>query len=62
MEFPIGYYQFHKNKFLNYQLNRWYSLGYSRKEDIEKIGARIRTFDDYISEFTMLNWINEKNA
>jgi len=36
---------------LNYQLNRWYSLGYSRKEDIEAIGTKIHSFDQYISEF-----------
>lgn len=51
MKLPIGYHKFHKNKFLNYQLNRWYSLGYSRLEDIMLIGSRIRSFDDYINEF-----------
>ena len=57
MNLPIGYYKFHKSKFLNYQLNRWYSLGYSRKEDIEKIGKNIRSFEDYISEFQMASEI-----
>ncbi len=51
MKLPIGYEKFHRNKFLNYQLNRWYSLGYARKEDIKKIAEKIRTFDDYINEF-----------
>ncbi|AHM60553.1 alpha/beta hydrolase fold protein [Flammeovirgaceae bacterium 311] len=51
MKIPVGYHKLHKNKFLNYQLNRWYSLGYARKEDIESIGAKIKTFDDYISAF-----------
>ena len=51
MKLPKGYHQFHKNKFLNYQLNRWHSLGYSRQEDIEYVGSRIRSFEDYISEF-----------
>ena len=51
MKLPIGYHKFHKNKFLNYQLNRWYSLGYSRLEDIQYIGSRIRTFEDYVEEF-----------
>lgn len=30
---------FHRNKFLNYRLNRWYSLGYARLEDIERKAA-----------------------
>ena len=51
MALPIGFYKFHKNKFLNYQLNRWHSLGYARIEDIETIGAKVKSFDDYISEF-----------
>lgn len=51
MIIPTGYHRFHSDKFLNYQLNRWYSLGYSRKEDIESIGDRIKTFDDYTREF-----------
>lgn len=51
MKLPIGYHKFHKNKFLNYQLNRWYSLGYSKLEDIKQVGRSIKTFDDYINEF-----------
>ncbi len=51
MKLPIGYHKFHKNKFLNYQLNRWYSLGFSRLEDIQSIGSRIKSFEDYIREF-----------
>ncbi len=51
MKLPIGYHKFHNNKFLNYQLNRWHSLGYSKLEDIQQIGRKIKTFDDYINEF-----------
>lgn len=52
VNFPVGYYNFHKNKFFNYQLNRWHSLGYARLEDLEVIGQNINSFDDYINEFT----------
>ena len=51
MKLPIGYHKFHKNKFFNYQLNRWHSLGYTQKEEIEKIGAKIDSFDSYVNEF-----------
>ena len=62
MKLPIAYHKFHKNKFLNYQLNRWHSLGYSRKEDIQIIGSRIKTFDDYISEFQKASEIAIKDG
>jgi pimeloyl-ACP methyl ester carboxylesterase len=51
MQLPIGYKHFNKNKFLNYQLNRWYSLGYVDLAVIEKIGKQIHSFSEYINEF-----------
>ncbi len=51
MQLPVGYHPFHKDKFLNYQLNRWYSLGYSTLEDIQQVGGKINTFADYVNEF-----------
>jgi len=53
MNLPIGYFRFHKNPFLNYQLNRWYSLGFTKKEDIELIGSKVKTFSDYVKEFSL---------
>jgi len=41
-EFPIGYHKFHKDQLFNFQLNRWYALGYARFEDMERAGKRIR--------------------
>ena len=32
--FPVGYHKFHKKQFYNFQLNRWYSIGYTRFEDM----------------------------
>jgi pimeloyl-ACP methyl ester carboxylesterase len=54
MELPVGYFNFHKNAFFNYQLNRWYSLGYTRKEEIERAGAAIHNFADYVAMFMQL--------
>ena len=51
MELPVGYRNFHRDAFINYQLNRWYALGFTRKEDIEQVGAATRTFDDYVQAF-----------
>jgi pimeloyl-ACP methyl ester carboxylesterase len=51
--FPVGYHEFHKDQLFNFQLNRWYSLGYTRFEDMEKAGQKIETFADWKVE--MLN-------
>ena len=50
MKFPVGYYKFHKDPFINYQLNRWNSLAYARKEDLELAGSKIKGFKSYVKE------------
>jgi len=52
--FPVGYHKFHKKQVFNFQLNRWYSLGYSSFEDIKDVGHKIKTFQDWISEMVKL--------
>lgn len=54
MNLPIGYFKFHKDAFINYQLNRWHSLGFTRKDELEKVGRTIKTFEDYVREFVQL--------
>ena len=51
--FPVGYHIFHTNKAYNYQLNRWYSLGFTKYEDISNLG-KIKTFDDWKTEMNRL--------
>jgi pimeloyl-ACP methyl ester carboxylesterase len=50
VEFPVGYHQFHSNKIMNYQLNRWYSFGYWRLEDLQEAALRINTLEDWKHE------------
>jgi pimeloyl-ACP methyl ester carboxylesterase len=45
--FPVGYHPFHVEQLYNFQLNRWYSLGYARFEDMVEAGKRIRTFNEW---------------
>jgi len=52
--FPTGYHHFHKKQIFNFQLNRWYSLGYARYEDLEAAGRRIKTLEDWRSEMISL--------
>ena len=52
--FPIGYHRFHPKQIFNFQLNRWYSLGFARYEDFEQVGKKIRSFDDWRREMLLL--------
>ena len=52
--FPVGYHEFHKDKAFNFQLNRWYSMGYARFEDMEEAGQKINSFEEWIIEMLKL--------
>lgn len=52
--FPVGYHAFHKSQVYNYPLNRWYSLGFFKLEDIAHIGEHISTFSDWRTEMMKL--------
>jgi len=45
--FPVGYHKFHRDQLFNFQLNRWFSLGYVRFEDMEEAGKKIKNFEDW---------------
>ncbi len=51
---PVGYHEFNKNQLFNYQLNRWYSFGYTRFEDMEEAGQRINNFEEWKTEMLRL--------
>ena len=53
-EFPIGYHKFLKKQLFNFQLNRWYSLGYARFEDMERAGKKVKNFKDWKVEMLKL--------
>ena len=52
--FPVGYHQFHNDQHMNFQLNRWYSLGYWTKADAGQAGAGIRELGDWKRELVAL--------
>jgi len=52
--FPIGYHKFHKNKLFNFTLNRWYSIGYARHEDMLEAGKNIKKYEDWKPEMIKL--------
>ncbi len=54
IKFPVGFYKFNKDKAFNFQLNRWYSMGYARFEDVKTVGSRIHSFDNWKTEMISL--------
>ncbi|MGD2122491.1 MAG: alpha/beta fold hydrolase [Gemmatimonadota bacterium] len=48
--FPVGYERFHRKQLFNFQLNRPYSLGYARAEDLIEAGKRIGSFAEWKKE------------
>lgn len=54
VELPVGFHRFTRIGFINYQLNRWYSLGYTRLADIEAAGREIGGIEDNKRVFAAL--------
>ena len=53
-QFSVGYHKFHKKQIFNFQLNRWYSIGMARFEDMEEAGQKIKSFADWKVEMIKL--------
>ena len=52
--YPVGYQPFHREQLFNFQLNRPYSLGYARLQDLTTAGQRIATFAEWKTEMLWL--------
>jgi pimeloyl-ACP methyl ester carboxylesterase len=62
IKFPIGYHKFHKKQLYNFQLNRLYTFGYARFEDLVEAGKKIHSFDDWKNEMIKLaKWAEQEN-
>ncbi|MBI9105298.1 MAG: alpha/beta hydrolase [Spirochaetales bacterium] len=52
--FPVGYHKFHKEQVYNFHLNRWYSFGFARFDDMQEAGKNINSFKDWKNEMIRL--------
>ena len=52
MQFPVGYYDFSDNVGMNFQLNRFYSMGVLEKDELMEIGKKATDFEKWIALFT----------
>src|ERR1700677_3339025 len=55
--FPVGYYSFHPNVSLNFQMNRfWNWVGDKQMlEELKAVGTRISNYDDWVREMSELS-------
>jgi pimeloyl-ACP methyl ester carboxylesterase len=52
---PVGFARFHRNAFLNYQLNRAHALGFADRHELLDAARALRSLDDCIEVFTALS-------
>ena len=61
-KFAVGYHKVHKKHFCNFQLNRLYTFGYARLEDLVEAGKKIHSFEDWKNEMVKLaEWAEQEN-
>jgi alpha-beta hydrolase superfamily lysophospholipase len=48
--FPVGFHQFNENTAFNYQLNRYFSMGQARLEDMEEVGKNVDSIENWKQE------------
>ena len=53
-ELPVGMHRLHRSAFINYQLNRIHSEGYTRLDELRAAAGKIRGFGDCVRELTAL--------
>lgn len=54
-ELPVGFEKFHKQEFINYQLNRAHALGYAETQVLQAAATEVRDFDDCVEVFNRIS-------
>jgi hypothetical protein len=49
-----GYHKFHQKQVYNFQLNRFYSSGYAKFEDMVEAGNNIKNYEDWKPEMVRI--------
>ncbi|MGB0875454.1 MAG: hypothetical protein ACPGVY_02880 [Mycobacterium sp.] len=52
---PVGFERFHRQPFVNYQLNRTHALGFADRDELTEVAGAIRTRSDCVDEFEALS-------
>ena len=51
---PVGVRRFHRKRFIDYQIQRLWSEGYARLDELEEAAGRIHNFEDHVRVFDEL--------
>lgn len=62
LNFPVGFQEFHKDKEINFQMNRWYSLGIVSEKQMKEIGECVSSFEEWTELFCNLAEIAKKEG
>ncbi len=54
-ELPVGFEDFHKQNFINYQLNRAHALGHAETQKLHEAAIQIREFEDCVEVFNRVS-------
>lgn len=54
ISFPVGYHKFHEDTTMNFEFNRWISVGMARFEDFKEVASRIKNYEDWRREMISL--------
>jgi pimeloyl-ACP methyl ester carboxylesterase len=54
ISFPVGYYDFHSNNAINFQMNRWYSSGCLSYDALTAAAQQIQNFEQWTQTFCAL--------
>ncbi len=52
---PVGFERFHRQRFLNYQFNRAYGLGFADRDELHEAASRVRSAGDCPAVFDALS-------
>jgi pimeloyl-ACP methyl ester carboxylesterase len=52
---PVGFEAFHRNAFLNYQLNRAHALGFAERHELHQTARALRSLDECAERFAALS-------
>ena len=52
---PVGFERFHRQRFIDYQLNRAHALGYVERDELRRAATEIRSREDCVAVFEALS-------
>ena len=52
--FPVGYIDLHEDQHVNFQLNRWHSLGYWTEAEVRQVGEILKDVREDVGKLVVV--------